>query len=145
VKARKGGRKGFTLLEIVVAVTILGAGIVLVFGLLSGTLRLAAGVRDASESSIYAGQRLEEALLVPYPVEGKEHGEFGEKYRWELTTTIIPRQEERKGEAQEEEEANAAYDEVRLRVTVRWEDAGVERSVEVGASRWIRREADEGA
>ena len=121
--------------------TILGAGIALVFGLLSGTLRLAAGSRDASETAIYAGQRLEEALLRPDPAEGMERGTFGDKYRWELATSILPLEAVEEGEEGEEE----PYDEIRLRVTIHWMDGGDERSVEVGATRWMRREKDEDA
>jgi general secretion pathway protein I len=134
VTARRRAEGGFTLLEVVVAMTILAVGIVLVFELFSGALRLSAGSRDASESTIYARQRMEEALLAPNPVEGREQGNFGEKYRWELDTAFIPREDEER-----------PYDEIRFRVTIRWRDGGDERSVDLGATRWRWREKNEGA
>ncbi len=139
MRGRRDASGGFTLLEVVVAMTILAAGIASVFGLLSGSLRLAAGSRDASESAFYAAQRLEEALLRPDPEEGKEEGAFDEKYRWELTTSVV------RGEMEEGMEGEEPYDEIRLLVTVRWMDGSDERSVEVGATRWMRREKDEDA
>ena len=122
---------GFTLLEVVVAMTLLAAGIVLVAQLLSGALRLSGGSRDVSESAIYARQRMEEALHDPRPAEGKEQGAFGEKYRWDLTTILVPREEE-------------PYDEFRLLVTVRWMDGEEERSAHLEATRWVRRGRDAG-
>jgi type II secretion system protein I len=140
VTARRRTDGGFTLLEVIVAMAIFAAGIVVVSRLLSGALRLAAGSRDASESMIYARQRMEEALLAPRPSAGKEEGAFGEKYRWELTTDIVPKEaaaEEEEGEPEE------TYDEIRFRVTIRWMDGGDERSVDLDATRWMRRETNE--
>jgi general secretion pathway protein I len=129
VTARRAAEGGFTLLEVVVAMALFAAGIVAVYQLYSGALRLAAGSRDASASSIYARQRMEEALLVRDPVEGVERGTFGDRYRWEVTTSIAPQEEE------------TPYDEVHVRVTVSWKDGADERAVDLSATRWRLREA----
>ena len=133
MRARTRPDGGFTLLEVIVAMTLFAAGIVVVVNLFSGALRLSAGTRDVSDSTIYAGQRMEEALLVPNPVEGVERGTFGDNYRWEVATAISPQEEEK------------AYDEIRVRVTVRWTDGEDERAVDLSATRWRWREKDEGA
>jgi type II secretion system protein I len=124
VTARKGPAAGFTLLEVVVAMALFAAGIVAVTELFSGALRLGAGSRDASTATIYARQRMEEALLSPVPAEGTERGAFGEGYRWKLTTVFAPQEEE------------TPYDEIRFRVTVTWDDGGRERAMDLAASRW---------
>lgn len=133
MRARIRTEGGFTLLEVIVAMTLFAAGIVVVVSLFSGALRLSAGSRDVSASTIYAGQRMEEALLVPNPVEGVERGTFGDNYRWEVATVIAPQKEEK------------PYDEIRVRVTVRWTDGEDERAVDLSATRWRWREKDEGA
>lgn len=125
-------RKGFTLLEVVVAMAILGAGIAALLALFSGSLRLAGGARDTSAAAVYASQRLEEALLAPSPVEGDEKGLFGEKYRWVARTTFLPA-----GEASD-------YRPVRIEVIVSWGDPGAEHSVDVAATRWEKYAADAG-
>ncbi|HEX9190501.1 MAG TPA: type II secretion system protein [Candidatus Deferrimicrobiaceae bacterium] len=130
---RRGAEAGFTLLEVIVAMALFAAGIVVVFQLYSGALRLAAGSRDASASSIYARQRMEEALLVPNPVEGVERGTFGDRYRWEVATSIVPQEEE------------TPFDEVRVRVTVSWKDGADERAVDLSATRWHWKEQGSGA
>jgi len=129
VTARRGAEGGFTLLEVVVAMALFAAGIVAVYQLYSGALRLAAGTRDASASSIYARQRMEEALLVPNPVEGVERGTFGGRYRWEVATSIAP------------QEGETPYDEVHVLVTVSWTDGADERAVDLSATRWRLKEA----
>jgi len=134
---RNGGRRsrsgadGFTLLEVVVALTIFAVGILAIIELFSGSLRLSEGARDVSAAQVYASQRMEEALLIPNPVPGVERGAFGEKYRWETNTTLMSPEEE------------SPYQEVRIQVFVRWNDGPEERSVDLAASRWERRRPGE--
>ena len=131
--ARRTGDGGFTLLEVIVAMALFAAGIVGLYGLYSGALRLSAGSRDASASVIYARQRMEEALLVPVPVEGVEQGSFGDRFRWKVQTSFVPPVEE------------TPFDEIRLHVTVTWKDGAEERAVDLSATRWRRKGGDVGA
>jgi type II secretory pathway pseudopilin PulG len=133
VTARLPGKKGFMLLEVIVAMALFAAGIVAVSRLFTGSLLLSAGARDASAGAIYAQQRMEEALLAPDPAEGVEQGAFGEGYRWKLETSFVPLEEEK------------PYDEIRYRVTVTWDDGGRERAMELTSERWRWRETDGGA
>ena len=128
---RQGGRAGFTLLEMVVALAIFAAGILAIIDLFAGSLRLSEGTRDVSAAQVYASQRMEEALLAPDPVPGVERGAFGEKYRWETNTTFRPPEED------------SPYQEVRIQVVIRWDDGDQERFVDLDASRWRRRQPDE--
>ena len=144
--------EGFTLLEVIVAMTILAAGIVAVFGFFSGSLRLSAGSRDASDATIYASQRIEEALMAPNPVEGKEHGYFGDKFRWELSTSIVLHEpeageEDRQAVGGEERDGEKpqAYEEIRITVTIYWTEGEDELSTDVSAARWRLAKKDEKA
>ena len=126
------GERGFTLLEVIVAMALFAAGIAAISLLFIGSLRLSGGARDASAAAIYARQRMEEALRVPNPVEGVEQGTFGDEYRWEVATVFVPQEEEK------------PYDEIQVRVTVRWEDGGDVRAVDLSANRWRWKKAGEG-
>jgi type II secretory pathway pseudopilin PulG len=126
------GEGGITLLEVIVAMALFAAGIVMLSRLFTGSLHLSGGARDVSAAGIYARQRMEEALLVPVPVEGTEQGSFGEGYRWRLETSFVPQEEE------------MPYYEIRYRVTVTWDDAGQERSTELTARRWRWKPPGEG-
>lgn len=129
---RRRSDSGFTLLEVIVALAILAAGLLGLIELLSGSLRLSGSARDSTAASMYASQRLEEALLAPRPAEGEESGLFGERYRWTARTTFLP------------EEEGRPFQPVRVQVTIRWDEGERERSVSVAATRWDRKRADAG-
>ena len=131
--ARRPGKKGFALLEVIVAMALFAAGIVAISRLFTGSLRLSGGARDTSGAAIYARQRMEEALLAPDPAEGVEQGAFGDGYRWKLTTSFVP------------PEMETPYDEIRYRVTVTWNDGEDVRAMELLAERWRWRKTDAGA
>ena len=114
---------GFTLLEVLVALAILAAGLMGLLELLSGSLRLSGGARDVTAASLYASQRLEEALLEPRPAEGRETGLFGRKYRWTTDTSFLP-------------EENDRFQAARVKVTVSWTDGYRPMAVSVVAIRW---------
>jgi len=133
VTAPRRGEGGFTLLEVIVAMALFAAGIVMISRLFTGSLRLSGGSRDASAAAIYARQRMEEAMLAPDPAEGVEEGGFGEGYRWRLETSfLLPEEEE-------------PYEGIRYRVTVTWDDGGERRATELTAGRWRWRKPDAGA
>ncbi|MDA8123409.1 MAG: prepilin-type N-terminal cleavage/methylation domain-containing protein [Deltaproteobacteria bacterium] len=125
--SRRRSRDGFTLLEVIVALAILGAGLLGLMELLSGSLRLSGGARDVTAASVYASQRLEEALLAPSPVEGVETGLFGEKYRWTTETSFLAGEE------------LPVFRPVRIQVTISWGDGARERAVSLAATRWDRK------
>ena len=128
----RGARAGFTLIEVVVAMTILAAGMAGLMALLRGSLRLSGGARDVTTATLYASQRLEEALLSPLPQDGETRGDFDAKYRWTLSSESLPAEE-------------AIPVEGRLfRVTVGWDDGAEPRSVALSASRWRRKAASGG-
>lgn len=129
---RRRANGGFTLLEVLVALALLAAGLLGLLELLSGSLRLSGGARDVTAASLYASQRLEEALLAPRPAEGEESGLFGDTYRWTARTVFLPEAE------------GQPFRPARIEVTVRWDDAGRERAVSVAATRWDRKGADGG-
>jgi type II secretion system protein I len=120
----RGNRDGFTLFEVLVALAILAAGLLGLLELLSGSLRLSGGARDVTAASLYASQRLEEALLEPRPVEGRETGLFGGKYRWTTDTSFLP------------EQGDERFQAMRVRVTVSWIDGYRDRAISVVAIRW---------
>jgi len=84
-------QRGFTLLEVMVAVAVMSIGIVGALQLFSGSLRLV-GEADRQTRALVLGRSLvDEAMWRAILEEGTTTGEEGE-YRWALTTRPIERE-----------------------------------------------------
>ena len=75
---------GFTLLEVVVAMAIVGLGVVTVLEVFSLGLRLSARSYGQSEAMTYGLRVLDESLARREVQDGSEEGSFGERYRWRM-------------------------------------------------------------
>lgn len=82
--------RGFTLLEVVVAVAILGASLAILLGAVNKNLILASRSKNLSIASSLAQQKLGEIELKGYPEIGEEQGVFEESpgFTWHLT--VLP-------------------------------------------------------
>lgn len=86
-QARRGKRrfgKGFTLIEAVIALAILGVGLTVIIELFSGGLRLARTSVEYTKAVNYARLKMEEIAIKPKIEEGTEEGEFDPTYRWQV-------------------------------------------------------------
>jgi general secretion pathway protein I len=78
------GRRGFTLIEAVIALAILGVGLTVIIELFSGGLRLARTSVEYTKAVNYARLKMEEIAIKPKIEEGMEEGEFDPTYRWQV-------------------------------------------------------------
>ncbi len=86
-QTRQGKRrfgKGFTLIEAVIALAILGVGLTVIIELFSGGLRLARTSVEYTKAVNYARLKMEEIAIKPKIEEGMEEGEFDPTYRWQV-------------------------------------------------------------
>jgi len=74
--------KGFTLIEIMVAMAVLAIALTVIFELFSGGLRLAGKSENYSRAIFYGRQLLEEICLQKNLSENEEEGEFAGGYTW---------------------------------------------------------------
>jgi len=80
-----GQNKGFTLIEVVVALAILGVGLMALIELFSGGLRLARASMEYTKAVNYARTKMEEITMKPTVQEGTEEGESDDKaFRWQV-------------------------------------------------------------
>jgi len=84
--SRKGCKTttGFTLMEVVVALAILGVGLTVIIELFAGGLRLARASVEYTKAVSYGRTKLAEMALKETIEEGSEEGEFDETYRWQV-------------------------------------------------------------
>lgn len=82
-------RKGFTLIETVVSLAILGIGLLGIIELFSGGLRTERIAVEYSKALEYGHLKMEEMELSRSFLEGKEEGKFDDRFRWEVSTKRV--------------------------------------------------------
>ena len=89
VKSYLDSGRGFTLLEVVVAMAIVGLGVVTLLEIFSSGLQLGARSRDRTEGVAYGRQVMDQFLARRTLAEGTEQGTIGETNRWQLQVQPI--------------------------------------------------------
>jgi len=113
------GRRGFTLLEVLLAVAILTTGLVIVFQGFSTGLRAASFAQKETTAALLAQTLITEIEMEEGVTLGTEEGEFEEDfagYRWRTDVT------------ESDEAVSGLYE---VRIAVLWIDAGRERELTV--------------
>ena len=129
----KGGTaaRGFTLMEVLVAMTILGVGFVALFEVLSGSLGTVARIEDREALVRKAQMRLNEICLVLR--QGREpaarSGEFGGKYRWQAEIEAAG--------GDEEKGPRRAYRLARVRLQVTWPGSRNQNRYLLETTTWV--------
>ena len=83
-RGSRGDRDGFTLIEVIIAIAILGIGLTVIMELFSGGLRLARVAEEHTRAMNYASLRMEEIATQKTVEEGEEEGEFDKTFRWQV-------------------------------------------------------------
>jgi prepilin-type N-terminal cleavage/methylation domain-containing protein len=94
IESCSGSKKGFTLLEIVVAMTIVGLGVVTLLEVFSSGLRLGARSQDRTEVITQGRQVMDQFFARGTLTEGTEEGTIGENGRWKLQVQPVRSTEE---------------------------------------------------
>ena len=128
-EAELSSSKGFTLIEIMVTLAILGIALTVIIELFSGGLRLARKSEDYSRAVFYGRQLLEEICLQKEISEREEVGEFEGGYTWKYEikphSVLIEKEEEKKGK----KERNFSLKIFSVQVTVFWPSGDKEKSL----------------
>ena len=131
----KTRNQGFTLLEIMVAMAILGVGLVVIIELFGGGLRLARVSEEYTKAVGYARVKMEETCLSKSLEEGIQEGEFDSLYRWQVEVKkvdLLP-----PGKETSYQPPVALY---RVRVDVLWKSGMRERTAALETYRLLKAE-----
>ena len=90
---KRDGNRGFTLLEVLIAMMVLTISIVLIFQLFSGGLRSAKLSDGYTRAIFHARAKMEATLLAERLMEGKTEGIIEEDYLWRLSITRVDSEE----------------------------------------------------
>ena len=85
---KRSSQKGFTLLEILLAIAILGVALTVIMQQFSAGLRIGHTSGTYTTATAYAKQKLEEFQLIEEIEEGEEAGDFDDGYTWKVS--VLP-------------------------------------------------------
>jgi prepilin-type N-terminal cleavage/methylation domain-containing protein len=123
---------GFTLLEVIVAMTIVGIGVVTLLEIFSMGLRLGSRSSDATEAMTYSQQAMDEILLRRKIDEGAQQGSFDANTQWKLQIEPVR-------ESTDLPSLSSDWELQAITLNVRVGNRGRERPVELRTLRLVRK------
>jgi prepilin-type N-terminal cleavage/methylation domain-containing protein len=129
------GCPGFTLMEVLVSMVILGICITILFNLLSGSLRNVDKMGEKEKILRLAQMKMNELLVQANQgiVAPKSSGSWDSKYQWDATTTIL-------SASNGEDSSSAApppYQLAHIKLSVNWTTRGQDQSFPLETSTWM--------
>lgn len=89
------GTRGFTLLEVAVALAIMGVGVVTVLELFSAGLKMETGAGVRARATVYARGLLDQTMTLADIKPGNDRGRFDDTFRWEVAVREAPQYTQR--------------------------------------------------
>jgi general secretion pathway protein I len=123
---------GFTLLEVIVAMTIVGIGVVTLLEIFSMGLRLGARSSGATEAMTYGRQAMDEILLRRRIDEGAQEGSLNAKARWKIGIQTVRN-------PADSPSLSSDWELQEITLDIRMADGGRERPVELRTLRLVRK------
>lgn len=134
-KMRIRPEAGFTLLEVLLAVVILGVSLITILLQFQTGLYAGSRSREQTRAVIYAKQKLEELKVIQDLSESTEFGSFDDGYQWK-TDVLLYEYEDPDNTGSYE---NLKHETYQLRATVTWTVGENERRVAMTTLRTVRK------
>lgn len=116
-------KRGFTLLEMIVATALMSIAVVGLLSLLSGTLANAARIKQYDRAAMLARTKMNDLLVLsPLPLGQSLGGQFDESAGWKAVATSFEKWPEA---------YPGSYQLVRIDLEVWWTDRGERKSVKL--------------
>jgi general secretion pathway protein I len=125
--------KGFTLIEVVIALAILGIGLTAIIELFSGGLRLGRISQGYTKAMNFASLKMEEIVTQKTIEAGEDEGEFDRTFRWQTGIEKVDILPYDKGT-----EFKPPVDFYHIRVNVLWKSGSKERSASLESYKTVK-------
>ncbi|MBC8466230.1 MAG: prepilin-type N-terminal cleavage/methylation domain-containing protein [Desulfobacteraceae bacterium] len=126
---------GFTLIEILVAISILAISLVVILQLFSGGLKSSRLSNEYTKVIFHAREKMGEILLSKDLSEGETEGEFANSFRWRCLVERI--------ESGEEDEEKLPFNMFNIRVDIIWDVGDREKHFQVSTMKMIAKKKDD--
>ncbi len=126
--------KGFTLIEILVAISILSISLVVILQLFSGGLKSSRLSDRYTRGIFHAREKMEEILLGTEFADEVSEGEFEDSYRWRSEIVRI--------EQPEEEASKLPFDTYNIRVDIFWDEGDKEKGFSISTMKVVKKKED---
>ena len=128
-KKKPRSKAGFTLLEVLLAVVILGVSLTTILLQFQTALRAGSISQERTNAVIYAKEKLESLKIEDELSESSQSGTFENGYEWETEVSLYEYEEE-------DQEEDISYEDLRhetykLRAAVKWNSGINKRQVEL--------------
>jgi len=127
--------RGFTLIEILVAISILSISLVVIFQLFSGGLKSSRLSDQYTRGIFHAKEKMEEILLSTEFAEEVSEGEFEDSFRWK--SKIVPI------EQAEEEASKLPFNTYNIKVDIFWDEGYKEKRFSISTMKVVEKKKDD--
>lgn len=131
LQRKPGSLKGFTLIEVMATLAILGIALMVIIELFSGGLRLARKSEDYSRAVFYGRQLLEELCLQEAISEKEEAGVFEGEYTWKYQINPVS------VVIEEDDKRNFSVKIYKVKVIVSWPSGSIEKNLDFETLRTV--------
>jgi len=122
---------GFTLIETLVAMSILSISLVIILQLFSGGLKSSRLSDNYTRAIFYAREKMEEILLDDNFTDRAMEGEFNDDFEWKVQTLRL--------EPAQEGEARLPVDIFSIKVNVNWHEGSKEKHFEISTLKTVEK------
>lgn len=127
---------GFTLIEVLIAVMILGLSITVILHQFSVALRAGSISQENTQAVIYAKQKIEALKSARELTDSSDSGSFDDGFEWKTTVTEYVHSDY---DAEPETYDNLRFETFKLQSVVTWRDGERERMVELSTLHNVRK------
>lgn len=129
MRRRRSAQGGFTLIEISIAMAVLGLLVVSALQVFGGSMRLGRNASRMSEAVVHAKALMDSVLWAPDLRPGVTHGTIGNGFRWQRT--IRPAEADDGVSSDRQSDIGLAV----ITVTVEWDEPNGVKAYTIGTER----------